>query len=471
MADPRSFSRRSFLTALAGTATATALAACGQQAPSAPARPSADKPAVPAAVLTTVGAAEPVTADADLTTPGVLNFWFDANWNKVTDEALGNIFVEWGNQNGVKVEWQAIRGSSQVLSRQAAAVAAGQPPELTATNLAYWYAHGELADLSDLVNQFRIRAGGMYPIALDSQLAPDGGLMGAPFAIDVWPAHWRTDEIGKVTGGKFFETWDELIELGPAAQRPPHRHAIAFALGHEADHLNNICTVLWGYGGRIADEQGVPDIENPANKAGIETIVRMGKAKLIPPDTFAQTASSWNNETYQQGRASIAINPVTIMGWLLVHEPELAERTGLARVPRGPAGSFAEGDALAVNYFKRAPLADRAAAALEHFLQPANLLPLSRAVEGRFVPVYRDHASGEFWEKGKFAELKAVAEHGRVREWPAPRQPWLHDVQDARYIVSDMLNKIVNENVPIEYAQARAQRAMIESYSRLARKV
>ena len=82
------------------------------------------------------------------------------------------------------------RGSSQVLSRQAAAVAAGQPPELTATNLAYWCAHGELADLSDLVNQFRMRAGGMYPIALDSQRAPDGGLMGAPFAIDVWPAPW-----------------------------------------------------------------------------------------------------------------------------------------------------------------------------------------------------------------------------------------------------------------------------------------
>ena len=94
--------------------------------------------------------------------------------------------------------------------------------------------------------------------------------------------------------------------------------------------------MLWAYGGRLADEKGVPDITNPANKAGIEIVKRMWDAKLIPPDIFAQTVTSWNNETYQKGRGLIAINPATIMGWLLVNDKELADKTGHRPGPEGP---------------------------------------------------------------------------------------------------------------------------------------
>ena len=136
----------------------------------------------------------------------------------------------------------------------------------------------------------------------------------------------------------------------------------------------------------------MPDIKNPANKAGIQTIVDMWKAKLIPPDTFAQTVTSWNNETYQKGRGLIAINPATIMGWLLVNDQELADKTGLSLPPKGTAGSFAEGASIAFNYYKKATLANKAPSALEFFMQPDKLEAISKSVEGRFVPVYRDHA-------------------------------------------------------------------------------
>ena len=127
------------------------------------------------------------------------------------------------------------------------------------------------------------------------------------------------------------------------------------ALGHEGDHMNNLVTILWAYGGRLNDEQGVPDITNPANKKGIEIVVEMWKAKLIPPDTFAQTVTSWNNETYQKGRGLIAINPATIMGWLLVNDKELADKTGLSPPPKGSAGLVRRGrrDRL-LDYFKKA---------------------------------------------------------------------------------------------------------------------
>jgi ABC-type glycerol-3-phosphate transport system substrate-binding protein len=158
------------------------------------------------------------------------------------------------------------------------------------------------------------------------------------------------------------------------------------------------------------------------------------------------------------------------MGWLLVNDKELGEKTGISQNPKGPTGSYAEGSALGFNYFKKSKLADRAPAALEYFMAPDNMLKISKAVEGRFVPVYRDHAKGEFWEKSKFAEMRVIAENGRVRNWPAPQQAWLADVTDARYTLSDMMHKIINENMKVEDAQEWAQTEMMDSYNKNTKK-
>jgi ABC-type glycerol-3-phosphate transport system substrate-binding protein len=478
----RPWSRRGFLGALGAASGAVLLAACGQPsspaapaATTAPAKPAEAKPteaakpaapaAAPAPTTAPAAAAKPAEAEPKVT-PGVFNVWFSANWNELTDKAIGDSFVAWGNKNGVKVEWQSIPGSPQILSKQSAALAAGQPPEVVKDYMIYWYAQGEMTDVKDIANKFKDKAGGMYDIAFSSLTGTDGGMFAIPWAIDVWPPQWRIDVIGPANNGNFFETWDKLIEIGPKIQKPPQTFTYAMAIGHEGDHVNNLVTTLWAYGGRIADEKGVPDIKNAANKAGIETVKRMWDAKLMPPEGFAQTVTSYNNETYQKGRALMAINPATIMGWLLVNDKELADKTGIAQPPAGPAGSFAEGGALAFNYFKKAKLADKAPSSLEAFMDPANLEVISKAVEGRFVPIYRDHAKGDFWEKSKFAEMKKIAENGRVRPHPAPNQPWLDEVTDAKYTLSDMMSKILKDGMNIEDAQAWAQGEMMESYNK-----
>ena len=491
----RHWSRRTFLGTLGAVGSATLLAACSQPSastpakPAEPAKPADTKPAAPAAAAQPTAApaaAKPDAKPADKpasapaaaapepepkVTAGVFNVWFSANWNTVTDEAVGNTFVEWGKQNGgIKVEWQSIPGSPQLLAKQSASVAAGQPPEVSRDNLSYWYSQGEVGDLTELVNKNKSQAGGMYESGITASTYGDGVVIGAPYAIDVWPPQWRIDEIGAVNNGKFFETWDKVIELGPKAQKPPRTFTIAFPLGHEADTTNNLCHVLWAYGGRLCNEQGVPDIANPANKAGIEVIKRMWDAKLIPPDSFASTVTSWNNEMYQKGRSLISINPATIMGWLLVNDKELAEKTGIAQSPAGPAGSFAEANSLMFNYFKKAKLADKAPSAIEFFIQPPNLEKVAKSVEGRFVPVYRDHTKSDFWQTSKFAEMRVIAENGRIREWPAAPQPWLPDVQQARFSLSDMLNRVLNENMKIEDSQEIAQKDMMDSYNKLVKK-
>ena len=458
-------SRRRFLGGAAALSAAALLAACGSPTAGGGSGQGSAAPSASGAPAAAANASTAPTKDLTIAA-GKFNVWFSANWNIKTDEAVGAVFVDWGKQNNVQVEWQSIPGSPLILQKESAALAAGQPPEIDNNNGIYWYTQGEMGDLKSLVDTFKDQAGGMYPTAISSLTATDGGMFATPYAVDAWPAHWRTDLIGEKNNGKFFESYDQLIELGPKIQQPPRTNLFAYCLGHEGDHVNNIVTTLWAFGGRLNDEKGVPDIKNPANKAGLETIAKMYKADLIPKDSFAQTVTSWNNETYQKGRGLIAVNPATIMGWLLVNDKELGEKTGLSLPPKGSAGTFAEGAAIGFGYFKKAKQADKALDALTFFMKPENLLKISKSVEGRFVPVYRDHAKGEFWEKSKFAELANIANVGRIRNWPAPAQPWLADVTDAKYTLSDMMNKIINENQAIEAAQEVAQAAMMESYSR-----
>ena len=471
------FTRRHFLSGAATLAGAALLAACGgAEATTAPAAgggaasaaPAASGAAVPAGSTAPASAAAAAASAApDLTVvSGKFNVWFSANWNIVTDEAVGQVFVDWGKANNIAVEWQSIPGSPVILQKESAALAAGQPPEITNTNGVYWYDLGERGDVTDLLNKYKDQEGGMYPLAISSLTAPDGKAHSVPYAVDCWPAHWRQDIIGEKTGGKFFESYDQVLSLGPSIQQPPRTNLFGYCLGHEGDHVNSLCTTFWSFGGRLNDEKGVPDIINAKNKPGIEYVVKMWEANLIPKDSFAQTVTSWNNEQYQKGRVLTTFNPATIMGWLLVNDKELGDKTALSLGVPGPEGAYAEGAAIGFGYFKKAPNAAKATSALEYLLQPENLNKISKSVEGRFVPVYRGQAKGEFWEKSKFAQLADIAVNGRVRNWPAPPQPWLSDVTDAKYTLSDMMNKIINEKQSIESAQEWAQGQMMESYNK-----
>src|SRR4051794_23884882 len=121
----RPWSRRRFLGTFGVVSGALLVAACGQPATpaapaatSAPAKPAdakpteAAKPAAPAGApaATTAPAAAAKPAEPDLqVVSGVFNIWFSANWNELTDKAIGDAFVAWGEKNGgQKVQWQSI---------------------------------------------------------------------------------------------------------------------------------------------------------------------------------------------------------------------------------------------------------------------------------------------------------------------------------------------------------------------------
>ena len=250
------------------------------------------------------------------------------------------------------------------------------------------------------------------------------------------------------------------------AQKPPRTYTLTLPSATRPTRPTNLSTVLWAYGGWISDEKGVPDIVNPAEQGRYRDDQAAVGRQAHPADSFASTVTSWNNEMYQKGRALIAINPATIMGWLLVNDKELADKTGIAQSP-GPcgSGSFAEADA-DVQLLQEGE-ADgqgrRPRSSSSSSRQPGEI---SKSVEGGSCRSTATTPSPTSGRPSKFAEMRVIAENGRIREWPALPQPWLTDVQQARFTLSDMLNKVLNENMKIEDAQ-EAQKDMMDSYNKL----
>lgn len=452
------YSRRDFLRVGALTAAGVALAGCVPPTPQV-----VEKVADETVEVEMVATATPPPAEVK----GTFTVWFGTNWSELTDQAIGSIFEDWGKENGVDVEWEAFAGATALLEKESAAVAAGTPPELSNGHGVYWYSQGEAGSLTDLVAKFKDKGGGMYEIAWQSQRAPDGEVFAATYGLDAWMVHWRKDVIEPVTGGGPIETWEQLLEIGDQIQEPPKTFAFAMASGHEADQLANFMHFVWAFGGRLCDEEGKPDIINTANKAGIEMIAKLWEANLIPPDAFAATKTSFNNEAYQTGRGMTIINPPSVYASIRENDPELLENTGLALTPAGSAGAFPEGGGPGFYMHKNAELADLTPSALEYFLEPDHIRPISETVKGRFIPIYPDHTKNdEFWQSGPMAAMADAALNSRTKAWPAPRQPWIDEIQDVTFTMSDLVQKVVNEGMGVEDAQEWAQGECMKAYEK-----
>lgn len=120
------------------------------------------------------------------------------------------------------------------------------------------------------------------------------------------------------------------------------------------------------------------DIKNPANKAGIQTIVNMWKANLHAEGVLgADRDLLEDDETYQKGAGLIAINPATIMGALLVNDKDLADRLDLGDAAERHGGAVRRGWCHRLRWKKAKQ--STALEALEFFMKPENLLQKYRS--------------------------------------------------------------------------------------------
>ena len=460
--DGLSLTRRGFLIRLGAAAGACALplvAACSQ--PQAPAKPAEAKPteapkpaapagqpaatSAPAAAAKPTDAAKPAGQAAPASTQTVkMTAWFNAAWNDVSNKAIGDPFVEWGQKNNVEFEYEVL--AAQQVPKITAALQAGNPPEIMEANpsIGYWQKLDEVMDVSPIYARIKDKAGGLFPIVQKAITFPDGKQYGIAFEAYPWPVHARKDVWDKVGG--FPKTWDEFTEKAPGVQQPPRTFAFGLATGPEDDHYDNFVALMWAFGAQLMNDKAEPTFNHPGTVQALQLVKKHWDLKTIPEDSLAATVTSWNNENYQKKRILSAINPPTIYGNLVVNDKELLELTGLYPLPAGPAGSFTEVTLKNWVIYKKARNADRAMEALEYAMQPEQIQKIVESAAGRSVPVYKGLTDSEFWKKEPYQDLvKIVGETGRPRYHPFGESAWGAAVIDSD-VISQMYTRVLQQN-------------------------
>jgi multiple sugar transport system substrate-binding protein len=404
---------------------------------------------------------------------GKLTVWGVVSFTEEGDNLLGEQMQEWGEANGVEVEYVALPGSDYA-TKVAAAVEAGSTPDIVMmiANLAIFYGNQDrLVDLTDVYGELNQLGGGFWE-ALSPHVTIDGAYISIPMDAEVGVMYSRLDLIEGVTGNRTPPaTLDELEEIAGQVLEPPRQFGIGITLGRFPDTTGQVTQIIFADGGTLVDESGVPALNSEGAVTALTRIKRWWDNGLIPPD-----APNWddagNNTSYQSYQSAFVFNPASILGYLQANDEELLADTAQAKFPEGTAGSFPTSGTWSWSIFNTSENVDAAKALLTHIMQPENVQAVYEKVGGRWYPCYQDLVNEPYWaDNPHFVDFPSILESARPGWYPAEGTADLITQLSAveqKFIIADMVQAVVLNGVAPEQALADAQLAMEQTFEEVA---
>lgn len=204
-----------------------------------------------------------------------------------------------------------------------------------------------------------------------------GSLYALPWYVDVGMLYWRTDLMRAPP-----DSFDELLALAAAARE---RGGIPYGFVWQgARYEGLVCAFLehlGGFGGRILDDDGLPEVDAPAAVRALEFMRdAIYRDRVVP-----RAVLTWQEEqtrlAFQNGEAALMRN--WPYAYALLQDPErsaVAGRFGVAPMPAQPGGAPTAtlgGQQLAINANSDRP--EQAWAVIEYLTRPEQMLERARA--------------------------------------------------------------------------------------------
>jgi multiple sugar transport system substrate-binding protein len=460
---PRTISRRAFLHGMLAAGGAALLSACGSSA-------------APPAGGNTGGSAAPTTAApaAGSSAGGKLLAWGVVSFTKEGDALLGQQMQEWGKQNNYEVEYVPLPGSDYD-SKLAAAVESGALPDVVmmlGTNAIFYASQNRLVDLSDVFNDVKGQAGGMYD-SLFPLVQADGKTYAIPMQADVSVLYARLDLCEQATGKREApKTLDEMDAIMRKVNDPPKLFGYGLTLGRTPDTNGTITQLLIQEGGTLVDKDGNPALDNAGTVAALTRVQAWWNDKLIPPDSPAWDDSS-NNKSYQSRQAAFVTNPASIFAYLEQNDKELLSQTMQAQWPAGKGGSFPGAGTWSWSIFNASKNIDASKMLIKALLAPDRIEAVYEKVGGRWFPVYKELAGAQFWkDRPYFNDFPQILQAARPAWYPATATPKLLTQLSAagqKHIYADMAQDVVVNNKSPEEAAKAAQVKLEQAFAEAAK--
>jgi multiple sugar transport system substrate-binding protein len=247
--------------------------------------------------------------------------WFDGVYTK-----------RWGQANDTEVVVDHVN-QADLPARVAAEAAAGKGHDLVALLAPAPQYEDRVIDHKEIVQEVRKKRGKMADVCYRSSYNPrTKRYHGFPDFYAPDPVNWRTDYWGQV--GLKPTTWDNVLKAAPKLR--DMGHPIGIGMSNEIDSNMAMMALMMCFGSFIQNKEQRVTL----NSKGTREALKFGRdlfRKGMSNEIFAWTAAS-NNQAFLAGRLSLALNAISIPRSAELSNPDLASKTALAPIPKGPNG-------------------------------------------------------------------------------------------------------------------------------------
>ncbi|MBZ8180130.1 ABC transporter substrate-binding protein [Oscillatoria salina] len=376
---------------------------------------------------------------------GVLTIWWDKGFIEEEKTFFQKIVNDWEKQQNKKVQL-VFFDENQLVEQIEAAVAAGNPPDLTIdrTQLALLYAwEDKLVDVSSTIAPVAdfISDSALENAQLFNQVEQKKSYYAVPLYQEaVYLHYWRDwlEELGyspqdiPQDWDGFWEFWTQLQERLRSEQQQE-----IFSLGFPSSPYSTETFFLFeyileAYNVQVVDEAGQLVIEQQENRQGLVEALKwwseLYQEGYIPPSALVWRNED-NNSSFYNRIMAITANPSLSIPAARFHEKDLyLNKLATIEFPRKPDGQPMRYliEVRQALIFKDSPNQKDAKSFLSYLIEPTVLDSYIEAADGRFFPVNTSGWNDPFWTNADdphITEVKKIMTQSPTRPYSFSTNP------------------------------------------------
>ncbi len=273
-----------------------------------------------------------------------LTVWLKKEVNETTNSMLEARVKEFGQLNNIDLTVELIP-YEKLYPMWMSAIEAKTLPDISYfqyQEAGQFYAQNLMLDVTDLIARIEKKNGNI----IDALVKPaifNGKTYAVPQKFYSVAIHYRKDLLAAAGYSGPPKTWDEFravaIKLTDASKGLYGAGIGLGATNSDAEWLNQV--MLWDLGGSlIASDSKTIVANSEKNVAALAYISSIFLKDKSTPPAAVNWDDAGNNKAYLSGQAAMVINAGTLLAALKKDNPDLYAKTGIATIPRGPAGFF-----------------------------------------------------------------------------------------------------------------------------------
>jgi multiple sugar transport system substrate-binding protein len=300
------------------------------------------------------------------------------------------------------------------------------------------YYENQLVDLTDVIGPLAEKNGGMYGFCEEAALVK-GRWRGMPWYHLSFPGSYNKQYFDEV-GEKPPDTWGDLLRAGKKLKAKGH--PVGIAISQTFDAISTLSGIMWCYGAKTVEADGKTiAIQSKETEATIEYVKQLYDEAMEPEVLSWDDAS--NNRLLVSGKGSWIHNPHS--HYLTAKEKRMpvADQIYFQLSPQGPAGRHTPTVVRSLGIWKFSKNIDAAREFITFHFSTENYSEFILAGESFNAPVYRSMEDHPAWRiDPKYEPIKESGKYGHLYGWPAPGDEKSQQVTNS-FIIPNMFAKVM----------------------------